>query len=271
MEQYLGNRSMLFNAWSTFLCPDSCERNGCKEPNLHISISLIDLVAISLVSGRKATDLFKKVIKVGFDPLQESEAWIGRVTLELEKPCHFLDGKECSIYPGRPVVCALFPEYCFIVEHPERILRKEIFKNFPCIQKPSSVSHRRKVTLQQLWEMSAKEVFLSDFYLFGISPFIIDLKNLAGEGLEGLPISENGKVHLPHYRIEVLIPQRLKEGGYLSDWEAKIEKLDRADGLEGLIRMKPWTDRRAMSSDDFFSNTAYQFDRHRLMPIRLHK
>jgi Fe-S-cluster containining protein len=102
MEQYLGNRSMLFNAWSTFSCPDSCERNGCKEPNLHISISLIDLVAISLVSGRKATDLFKRDIKIGFDPLQESEAWIGRVTLELKKPCHFLGGKECSIYPGRP-------------------------------------------------------------------------------------------------------------------------------------------------------------------------
>lgn len=259
---------MLFNAWSTFLCPDSCERNGCREPNLHISISLIDLAAISLISGRKATDLFREDIKIGFDPLQESEAWIGRITLELEKPCHFLDGKKCSIYPGRPVACALFPEYCFMVEHPEQILGKEIFKNFPCIQNPCPLSHRRKVTLQQLWEMSVKETFLSDFYLFGISPFVIDLKNLAGEGLEGLPISENGKVHLSHSLIEGLITRRLRDGGYLADWEVKIEKLDRADGLEDLIRMKPWTDQMAMASDGFFSNTAYQFDGHRLLPIR---
>jgi hypothetical protein len=57
---------------------------------------------------------------------------------------------------------------------------------------------------------------------------------------------------------------------YLSR-EAKIEKLDRADGLEDLIRMKPWTDQMAMTSGEYFSNTAYQFDRHRLLPIRLHK
>jgi hypothetical protein len=33
-----------------------------------------------------------------------------------------------------------------------------------------------------VWE----EVFLSNFYLFGISPFVIDLKHIAGEGLEDL-------------------------------------------------------------------------------------
>ena len=119
--------------------------------------------------------------------------------------------------------------------------------------------------------MSVKEAFLSDFYLFGISPFVIDLKNLAGEGLEELPISENGKDHLSHSLIEGLISQRLREGGYLSDWEVKIEKLDRADGLEDLIRMKPWTDRMAMAPDEFFSNTTYQFDGHRLLPIRFYK
>jgi hypothetical protein len=35
--------------------------------------------------------------------------------------------------------------------------------------------------------------------------------------------------------------------------------------------MKPWTDQMAMASDEVFSNTAYQFDGHRLLPIRLHK
>jgi len=40
--------------------------------------------------------------------------------------------------------------------------------------------------------MFAKEIFLSSFTLFGISPFVIDLKNIAGEALERIPVSENG-------------------------------------------------------------------------------
>jgi len=102
MEQYLSERSMLFNAWSEFSCPDSCDRYGCKEPDLHISISVVDLVAISLISDRKASDLFKDDFKMGFDPIDEGEPWIGRLSIELKKPCHFLDGKKCGVYPGRP-------------------------------------------------------------------------------------------------------------------------------------------------------------------------
>lgn len=268
MEQYLKERSMLFNAWSTFSCPDSCERMGCKVPNLHVFISLVDLVAISLISGRKASELFTKDVKIGFDPLEENEPWIGRVSLELDKPCHFLNGKMCSVYSGRPIACALFPEYRFMGEHPERILQKEIFQNFPCIQSPFPISPRRRATLQQLLEMSGEEVTLSDFFLFGISPFAIDLKNIAGEGLEGISISANGKAYLPHHRIEELVSKRLREGGYLNDWEAKVEALDRSDGLESLTRMKPWTDQMAMASDRFSLSIVFQFDENRLHPIR---
>jgi Fe-S-cluster containining protein len=271
MEQYLEERSMLFNVWSTFSCPDSCERMGCKEPSLHVSISLVDLVAISLISGQKAAEVFKEQVKIGFDPIYENEPWIGRISLELKKPCHFLDEKKCSIYSRRPIACVLFPEYYSIVEHPELILQKEIFQNYPCIQKPCSIPLQRKAVLQQLWKMSLKEIFLSDFYLFGVSPFIIDLKSIAGEGMEGIPISENGKTRLPHYRMEKFISQRLREGGYVDDWEAKIEKLDSVDGLEGLKRMKPWADQMAMVSDRFCLNIIYQFDGNQLLPIRSYK
>jgi len=145
-----------------FTCPDSFERNGCKEPNLRISISLVDLVAISLISGRKVRELFD-------------------------------------------------------------------------------------------------------------SPFVVDLKSVAGNGLEGVPISESGRAHLPHHRVEKLISQRLREGGYLDDWKAKIEKLDRADGLEDSVRMKRWTDQMAMVSDGFSSGIVYQFDGNRLLPVHLCK
>jgi hypothetical protein len=271
MEHYLAERSMLFNQWSTFSCPDSCGRMGCKEPHLHVSVSLVDLVALSLISGQRAAELFRRGIKIGFDPIHENEPWIGRLCLELRKPCPFLDGKECCIYRGRPIACALFPEYCFLVDPPKRILQKDIFQNFPCIQKPCSISPRRRTALQQLWGIYGKEVFLSDFYLFGISPFVIDLKNMAGEGLDGIPVSENAKTTFPHHRFEEIISQRLGQGGYLDDWEARIGKLDRADGLEDLIKMKRWTDQIAVALGGLSLSIAHQFDKNRLHPIRLCK
>ncbi len=271
MQQYLAERSVFFNAWSTFSCPDACERLGCKESNLHVSISLVDLVALSLVSGQKATELFRRDVKIGFDPIHESEPWTGQVCLELKKPCHFPGGKDCTIYPGRPIACALFPEYRFIVEPPERILQKDISDNFPCIQKPCSHSPRRRSALEQLWEMFVKEVFLSNFYLFGISPFVIDLKNIAGARLGGIPVSGNGVATFPHHPFEELISQRLDKGGHLDDWEGRIRKLDQADGLRDLIKMKRWTDQIAMASVGFSLSIVYQFDEHRLHPIRFRK
>lgn len=271
MEQYLAERSMLFNQSSTFSCPDSCERMGCKEPSLHVSIILVDLVAFSLISGQKAPEIFRRDVKIGFDPIDENEPWIGQVSLELKKPCPFLDGKKCSIYPGRPIACALFPEYWFIVERPERILQKDIFRSLPCIQESFSIPPRRRTALQQLFGIFDKEVFLSNFFLFGISPFVINLKNIAGEGLEGIPVSKNGKATFPHHRLEELISQRLEKGGHLDEWEDRVRKLDQADGLEDLMKMKRWTDQMAVASGEISLSIVYQFDKNRLHPIRLRK
>ena len=47
MEPYFKGRPELFNEGSRFSCPDPCERYGCKEPHLHVSINLVDLAAIS--------------------------------------------------------------------------------------------------------------------------------------------------------------------------------------------------------------------------------
>jgi Fe-S-cluster containining protein len=271
MEHYFEERSELFNQWSTFSCPDSCERISCQEPSLHVSISLVDLVALSPVSGQKPTELLRRNVKIGFDPIHENEPWIGQVSLELKKPCHFLEGKECSIYPDRPIACALFPEYWFLVEDPEHILQKDIFRNFPCIQEPFSISPRRKTALQRLFGVFGKETFLSNFYLFGVSPFVVDLKNIAGEGLEGIPASEGGRATVPHHRFEEIISQRLQKGGHLDEREDRVRKLDQADGLEDFMKMKRWTDQIAAASGEVSLSIVYQFDNNRLHPIRLRK
>jgi Fe-S-cluster containining protein len=271
MESYFAERSILFNASSEFSCPDGCERYGCKEPGLHISISLVDLLAISSTSNQKASGLIKKDCKIGFDPIEEGEPWLGRISIELKKPCSFLYGKECSVYRGRPIACALFPEYSFMVGSQKDLLKREIFRNLPCIQNSCSIPSRRRETLQKLMEMSIQETFPSDFYLFGISPFVLDLKTMAGAGLDGICISEDGKAELPHHRIEGLIFQKLEEGGYLKEWEAKVEQLDRTDGLKRLTEMKGWTDQMAMTTHRITPRIAYQFDGNRFLPIHLCK
>jgi Fe-S-cluster containining protein len=271
MEPYFTERSTLFNASSEFSCPDGCERYGCKEPGLHISISLVDIVAISSTLNEKASDLFKKYCKIGFDPIEEGDPWLGRISIELKKPCSFLEGKESSVYRGRPIACALFPEYSFRAGSRGELFKREIFRNFPCIQNPCSIPSERRETLQKLMEMSIRETFLSDFYLFGIAPFVLDLKTMAGAGLDGISISEDGKARLPHYRIEGLACQILEEGGYIKEWGAKVEQLDRVDGLRWLTEIKGCTDQMAMIAHRITPRMAYQFDGNRLLPIHLCK
>jgi len=269
MEQYLKERSMLFNASSTFSCPEGCERYGCKEPDLHISVSLVDLLAISWISGREVSDIYGEDCRIGFDPIEE-DPWVGRLSLELKKPCHYLDGKICVVYAGRPIACALFPESRFLGGDLETGVRSDLFRKFPCLQKPCFISFQRRETIQRLLEMSVEEGFLSDFYLFGISPFLVDLKNIAAEGLGGIVLSEKEVAKIPHHRMETLLLQRLSEGGYLSHWETKIEALAQ-EGFDVLGRMKKWTDPMAAVMHRGSFSIAHQFDGNRLLPIHLLK
>ena len=50
-----------------------------------------------------------------------------------------------------------------------------------------------------------------------------------------------------------------------------IGKLDQADDLEDLVRMKRCTDQMAMASDGFSLSNVYQFDGNRLLPVHLCK
>jgi hypothetical protein len=133
----------------------------------------------------------------------------------------------------------------------------------------SLLSPRRREIIQFLFEVLIQEVFLSDFYLFGLSPFILDLKSIAGEGLEGIHASAEEKAKIPHQQMEGLISKRLGEGGYFDEWEAKVEQLDRANGRNRLVEMKHWTDQMMATQYRTSLGIAYQFEGNRLLPIRL--
>ncbi len=89
--------------------------------------------------------------------------------------------------------------------------------------------------------------------------------------MEGIPVSANGKTLFSNDRIEEIISQELGQGGHLKEWGVRVRKLDQADGLEELIKMKQWTDRIAPASGEFSSGMVYQFDGNRLQAIHLCK
>lgn len=269
MERYFSERSYLFNAFSEFCCPDDCERMGCKHPELHISISIIDLVSISLVTDQKISDLFEKNIKIGFDPINENEPFIGRITFELKKPCNFLDEKKCSVYPGRPIACALFPEALFISENIETYRSKEFFKDFPCVQVPFPISPKRKEALYKLFDISLKEAFFSDFYIFGISPFILDLKNISDLVLKGISPLKDGRFKIINQHIEGLLFQKFLEGGYLSQWKEKLERLDKDDRLIYLEELKNRTDSMLEWIKKESFSIKYQFNGSKIREIHM--
>jgi hypothetical protein len=90
-----------------------------------------------------------------------------------------------------------------------------MFRKFPCIQTPCSISPERKEALRRLLQISFKESFLSDFYLLGIFPFILDLKNVAGKGLEGIK----------EFQVMVFEPIRPMLAERLASPEEILEKL----------------------------------------------
>jgi len=270
MDKYLRERSRLFNEASEFCCPDSCERHGCRDSELHITISLVDLIGLSQACGKKVPSLFGDHCKIGFDPLEENEPWVGRLTIELKKPCSFLDEKRCCVYLGRPVACALFPESFFVLGKGDELLKKEIFQKFPCITNPVTVPSRRKEILLRVLQMSAQEIFLSDFYLFGVSPFLVDLKNVAGKVLEGIEVQTEGRAVIPHHRFEAFLVERLQKTELLNHWLSRLRLLDRDEGVNEFWRMKAWTDQIVtMGGQDSFV-PIYQFVGNRLQGTRFH-
>jgi len=259
MSDYLKERSCLFNEASDVFCPDSCERYGCRDSELHITISLVDLNALSRAFGSKPSSLFNDYCKIGYDPLREEEPWVGRLTIELRKPCPFLEEKKCGVYPGRPMACGLFPEAFVAMRKTGELLQKEIFQKLPCLTHPAPVSYRRREILHKLLQMSAQEIFLSDFDLFGVSPFLVDLKNVAGWALTGIELRGEREVVIPHVRFEALLKERLQGTDSLSTWLSRIRLLDRDEDVKEFWSMKGSTEQMSTLGEKDSSVLVHQF------------
>jgi hypothetical protein len=175
-----------------------------------------------------------------------------------------LKEKDCGIYGGRPITCALFPEAFFLFPGHRRSLDKDTFCHYPCLREPPVISEKRRSHLTELMEMARREAFLTEFYLFGFSPLCLDLRNKVTDVLEvsqnirGSSRENERPYEVPHEAFEKILAQGLSKGGYLAEIDPKVDRLSSPSGIEALHGIKEWTDSIATTHEDF--PYCYEFD-----------
>lgn len=145
-----------------------------------VQVSVIDLVGAALHQDESVSAMFKRNYSLGLAPNERGE-WLRLVTLRLKKPCPFLDNDRCRIYPVRPLPCILFPEYLIHEGSFQEHARKELFKDFLCLQGVISLSPERLKVITQLRRMMDRESLASSFYLFNRGACHIDFSKLTRE------------------------------------------------------------------------------------------
>jgi Fe-S-cluster containining protein len=179
-EAYLHQRASLAPFQSDFQCDAACTRPGCKNQDVLVPVSLIDLVGAARYRGESVAETFKNNYSLGLISNDRGE-WLRLVTLRLQKPCPFLENDRCSIYPVRPLPCILFPEYLVPAGSFETTARKEMFKDYLCLQHALPLSPERVEVIAQLRSMLARESLTSSFYLFGRGACHVDFSKLLQE------------------------------------------------------------------------------------------
>ena len=243
---YFQSRSKLFNLKSNFSCFDQCRGKCCQDKELLIKITVLDLISASLVTNLKPSEIYNRFCSLSLFSARTSipfqETYIRRLRIKLKMPCGFLKGKDCTIYPGRPIACALFPED----RYTETLLEEKSW-GYPCVSKPVRVSPERKHYLLELTRISAEESLVSDFYLFGCSPFYItiedqlELINIAQELKEQTKSSFKGEKKryvVPQKAFEILLEKYLQGSEFQKEIEEMIKRLDKIDGIEEVFRLK---------------------------------
>jgi Fe-S-cluster containining protein len=180
LREYLRHRAGLASYKSDFHCDPTCTRPGCKNQDLQIPVSIVDLVGAALHRDQSVAATYPGTYSLGLLS-NEREDWIRTVTLRLKKPCPFLENDRCGIYPVRPLPCILFPEYLVNEGTFEANARQDHFKDYRCFHRPIPLSPDRGEVMTQLKKMWQRESLISSFYLFNHGRCHIDFSNLIQE------------------------------------------------------------------------------------------
>lgn len=187
LAAYLRTRAHLSSCDSDFQCDPACDRPGCKNQDLQIQVSVIDLLGAALHLGEPVAAVYRRYYSLGLFT-DERDDWLRMVALKLKKPCPFLENDLCGIYPVRPLPCILFPEYLVWQGTFEANAGKEHFRDYLCLKQPILLSPERARVMGKLMQMWARESLISSFYLFNHGPCRLDFSNLTGELLQAAEV-----------------------------------------------------------------------------------
>jgi Fe-S-cluster containining protein len=237
LTAYFRTRAHLASSESDFHCDPACTRPGCKNQNLQIPVSIVDLLGAAMYQDGSVSANYQRNYCLGLFA-DERNDWIRRVALRLKKPCPFLINDLCSIYPVRPLACVLFPEYLVYEGRFEVEARKEHFRDFLCMQRPILLSPRRAEVIGRLKKMWEREALISSFYLFNHSHCYIDFSNLTKELLETDKTLRDAESKerpdpqgtIPNQVMEHFFQERIAECQPFAGVSAKISRLNNQEG-----------------------------------------
>ena len=88
LAAYLRNRADLASYQSDFHCDPACTRPGCKNPDLQIPVSLIDLLGAAMHRDKSVSATYPGNYSLGLLS-NEREDWIRTVRLKIEETLSF--------------------------------------------------------------------------------------------------------------------------------------------------------------------------------------
>jgi Fe-S-cluster containining protein len=251
LAAYLRTRGHLASGASDFRCDPACTRPGCKSQDLQVPVSLVDLMGAARHRDESVSASYHRYYTLGlFSNLRED--CIRMVSLRLKKPCPFLEDDRCSIYPVRPLPCALFPEYLVYEGAFEANAQKDRFRDYLCLHRPIVLSPQRAAAVAKLKNMWERESLISSFYLFRQAPCHFDFGNLIKEFLnETGSLSEAEAEERPELRR--IIPHQVIERFFLEHvaecqpFAGVSEKISHLDNREGQLQfLQFWLDELLM-------------------------
>lgn len=251
LSEYLQIRGHLASYGSDFQCDPACTRPGCKNLDLQIPVSIVDLLGAARYRNESVSAIYTRHYSLGVYSNHEDD-WIRLVSLKLKKPCPFLENDRCGIYPVRPLPCIVFPEYLVNEGVFEENANKAHFKDYLCLHRPFILSPERAKVVAKLRTMWEKERLISSFYLFNQGSCYIDFSNLQNELLEAAGNLKEAKSKESSGPVRI-IPNRVIEQFFL-EWMADCqplggvkEKIDHLNNQEGQREfLQLWQDDQLM-------------------------
>jgi Fe-S-cluster containining protein len=251
LAEYLRHRADLASYQSDFHCDPACTRPGCKNQDLQIPVSIIDLLGAAMYRDKPVSAIYPGNYSLGLLS-NGREDWIRTVTLRLQKPCPFLEHDRCSIYPVRPLPCILFPEYLANEGTFEANAGQEHFRDYLCFQHPIALSPERARVMTQLKKMWTRESLVSSFFLFHHGLCLIDFSNLIPELSQEARSQREAEAAGEPEPLRI-IPNRVMEHFFLKHiaecrpFAGVREKIDHLDTREGQGKfLQLWQDDRLM-------------------------